>query len=61
MSELAQAHRIQTLLAEIKAHEAELSRHAVGTMPYRHTKDRVDTLRRDLERAKAGKWVGPHS
>jgi hypothetical protein len=61
MTELAQAHQVQKVLAETKGFEAELTRYAVGTMAYRHTKDRLDSARRDLERAKTGRWCGPNT
>jgi hypothetical protein len=60
MTEIAKQHRIAELEHRLRNFEAQL--HAARSEQDRkHTQDRVDECRRDLERARTGKWTGPHS
>jgi hypothetical protein len=58
MTALAQAHHIAKLEAELLSFERMLSS-ARDVRDARHIRDRIDSLSRDLERARDGKWVGP--
>jgi hypothetical protein len=61
MTEQAQQHRIRQVEAELRSHEKALASFAPGTPQHNHERDWVANLRRDLERAKSGKWLGPNT
>jgi hypothetical protein len=58
MTAQAQAHRVAKLEAELLSFERMLPS-ARDVRDVRHIQDRIDSLSRDLERARSGQWVGP--